>query len=217
MHGALGVVSCLVHLARRHTSQDLECLVNGLYRPDVELAGFDCLNEFFAQHYVAHISSGDYNALLAGKALDLAGCKEPLNLPSDPADGLDRAVLIHRAGYRDALAQRHSADAGKQGQQFRAGGAIALDLAVALFKADAGGTGQGLVGGIFLPQVAAEYQNTFAMNRSRQLYLALDIDNSCGAQRAAGSNASRHANGVVAQHSDLQAVYLAEDLAFGLD
>lgn len=88
-------------LARGRRGQDLDALVDAADWIDGELAARDRLAHVGAQHQMLDVGGRDQDTLsLQGAARD-AGVEEALDLFVDPADGLDLAKLIDRAGDRE--------------------------------------------------------------------------------------------------------------------
>jgi len=66
----------------------------------VELAVPDRIHNILAEHEVGHVTGGDEHTLLAAEAAALADIEISFDLFVDPADGLNLAVLVYRAGHR---------------------------------------------------------------------------------------------------------------------
>ena len=68
---------------------------------------------------------------------------EALDLPGDPSDRLDPAVLVDRAGDRHALFDWDLREGREERDQLGCGGGVALDLVVGLLERERRSQGQG--------------------------------------------------------------------------
>ncbi len=84
------------------------------------------------------IAGRDDDTLIAGQAALFAEVEKTFDLFVDAADGLDLALLAHRTGDGQVLPDRRIGQGRKQGADFGAGGAVALDAAIGLLKDQAG-------------------------------------------------------------------------------
>src|SRR5205814_5582518 len=73
-----------------------------------------------------------------GQTRQPAGIEEALDLLVDPADRLDLAMLIDRAGHGETLFDRRLCKRREQREQLGGRGAVAIDPAVGLLKDEAG-------------------------------------------------------------------------------
>ncbi len=68
-------------------------------------AGIHRFDHVLAQHHVVLVDLRNNDAMAAVQATGLADVEEAFDLFVDAADGLHLAVLVHRAGDRQGLAQ----------------------------------------------------------------------------------------------------------------
>ena len=146
------VVKCAlaIEIARRHARQELDGLVDRVDRPDVELARRDRIDHVMTEHKVRDIAARDADALSAGESDEPAGIVETLDLVVDGTDHLNLAVLVHRAGHGDILAQGNVGKGAEQAAQLGHRGTVALDPAVGLLEDQAGRKGERMIAGIAL-------------------------------------------------------------------
>ena len=82
-------------VAGRNPREDLDPLLDGVDRPDVELAGCDRLGDIVPQDDIGDIRAGDHHALVTRQAAHAADIEEAFDLRGSAADGLDIAQLIN--------------------------------------------------------------------------------------------------------------------------
>jgi hypothetical protein len=93
----------------KNAGKDLDTLLDGSDRIDVELPLCYRLDDLIAQHQVVHIFGGNQHALGAGGP-SAANVVEALDLLIHAADRLDVSLLVHRAGHGEFLANRQTSD-----------------------------------------------------------------------------------------------------------
>ncbi|MMZ71380.1 hypothetical protein D1872_347420 [compost metagenome] len=72
----------------------------------MELARFDGGNHLIGEVELLGVGTGQYDALLAGDAVDLAHPEEAFDLLVDATHSLHVAELIDRASHRETLGDR---------------------------------------------------------------------------------------------------------------
>ena len=87
-----------------------------------------------AKHQMLHVGVRDQYALGSGEAALLADVEEAFDFLVYAANGLDLALLIHRAGHREILAQRKLSKRRQERIELGRGGAIAFNAAVGLLE-----------------------------------------------------------------------------------
>src|SRR5438445_12048410 len=96
--------------AGRSPGEDLDPVVDGPDRPDVEALLTHRGHDFLAKHEIAGVLVRDDDPLPPRQPLDLARVLEALDLFVDAPDGLDLPHLVDRAGDRDSLVDRESSE-----------------------------------------------------------------------------------------------------------
>ena len=139
------------------------------------------------------------DALAAGEAGDPAAVEKPLDLLVDPADRLDLAALIDRAGHRERLLDRRLGQSRQQRKQLGGGGAVAVDPAIGLLEHQAGVQRQRPVPAEAAAEKSGEDQHALRMQRAAELDLALDIDDLAAAEPHLRRDAGRRAERKVAE------------------
>ena len=125
-----------VHGAGRLTGKELDALVDGAHGPDVEQTGPEPASMTSRRASGRHVRRRDHHTLLAGQPLRLADGEEALDLRRHPADSLNLAVLVDRAGDCDALVERQTSERREERVQLGRRGGITLDLVVGLLEGD---------------------------------------------------------------------------------
>src|SRR5882672_455805 len=108
-------------------------------RQDLEFSGGDGADYVVPQHQVFNIFGRNHDALAPGKSLHAADVVETFDLLINSADRLDLAMLADRARNGNVLPDGQSRESRKQSVDLGRAGAIAVDAAVGLLEADAGG------------------------------------------------------------------------------
>src|SRR5690348_5375020 len=88
-------------LAGGDAGKKFETLIDRIDRIDREGARGGRLDDVVTQHQVLDVAGRDDDALFAGEPGQAADIEEPLDLLVGPADRLDAAVLVDRAGDRE--------------------------------------------------------------------------------------------------------------------
>src|SRR5579862_709044 len=102
---------------------------------------------------------------MAGEAGDPARVEEPLDLLVDPADRLDLAALIDRAGQRERLLDRRLRQRRQEGEEFGGRRAVAVDPAIGLLEDEARVEGQRAVLAKAAAEEPGEDQDALRMQR----------------------------------------------------
>src|SRR4029077_19361607 len=131
-----------VALTRGDSRENFHTFVDAIYSIDMEPPVFYGFDNVRPEHQIAQIRLGHQHALISRNSLESTDIIETFDLVVDTANGLDLAVLIHRARDSDTLLDRKSRKTGKSSVQFRGGGAVAIHAIIGLFEANTGGEGQ---------------------------------------------------------------------------
>ena len=188
-----------------------------LDRVDVELPFGHGLHDVLPQHQVLDVLVGHDDALGAGDPLGPADVEEPFDLLVDAPDRLDLALLVDRTGHGEVLAEGKLGQAGEDGIDLGGGGAVAVDAGVGLLESKARGQREGLVLGVFPPEISAQDEHPLVVRRAAQVGLAFDVDDAGPADRGPGGDPGGLAESELAHIVDRQAVDLADDRALGID
>ena len=117
--GALGVAAFLIVIARRHSREERQRLVDGRHRIDAEVSRRARLRDVLAQHQVPGIRVRDDRALSSGESVRLADREEALDLLRHRADRLHMPELVDRAGHREVLAERYARERAQEAAYLR--------------------------------------------------------------------------------------------------
>ena len=188
-----------------------------LDRVDVEHPIGNRLLHVLAEDQVPDVAVRDADALVSGQAHFPADVEEAFGLLVDAADGLDLSPLVDGAGDGDVLADGDLGEGGDQDVELGRTGAVALDAAVRLLEADAGGERQRPVATVDVAQVAADDEHGLVVRPARELGLSFDVDQALRPQSHGGGHARGPAEGVIAQVDDGQAVDLPDLAALHID
>jgi hypothetical protein len=93
--------SVAIFLAGNTRGEDFDALFDFGDGPDMEFARGDGIEDVFAEHEVFDIGLRHHHALGAGEAFDAADVKKAFDLLIHTTDGLNIALLVHRAGDGD--------------------------------------------------------------------------------------------------------------------
>ena len=157
-------------------------MVHRVDRQDCETPFGGGRDHVAAQHQVLDITSRDDDALIAGQTRQAAGVEEPLDLLVDPADRLNLAMLIDRAGHGETLFDRRLCKRREQREQLGGRGAVSVDPAVGLLEDDAGAKRQRSRAAKAAAEKAGQDQDALRMQRAAERDLPFDIDDLAAAQ-----------------------------------
>jgi len=102
--------------------------------------------------------------------------KKALNLLVHPANRLHFALLVDRAGDRDALLQRDAGEAREECVKFGGGGGVPVDAFVGLLETEARGEGKGSFLGVLPAQVATQNEHPLIVDSAAELGFPLDVN-----------------------------------------
>src|SRR5689334_22947136 len=216
-HAVGGIGPFGVALSGLHPGKDFDAFLDPGDGQDLELPGSHRADHVVPQHQVLNIFGWNHDALAPGKAFHAADVIEAFNLLIDAANRLDLTMLVDGARYGDILPDRQPGKSGKQGVNFRGTGAIAVDSAIGLLEADAGGQREGLILGKLGAQVARDDLHALVVEAPAEVGFTFDVDQAGLAQGRGGGDPHGFAEGVAADFEDAQAVYLAHARTFGVN
>src|SRR5690554_6355787 len=145
-----------IRLSARHPGQQTSLLIDVLHRVDMEQSLACCIQYRLMQQQIGYIGARNEHPLHPGQAAVLTQAEEALDLDVDPADGLDLAELVDRAGDGEALLERYLGQGGDQCADLAQRGAVTVDIAVGLLKGDARGDLQLMILRVAAAQIAGE-------------------------------------------------------------
>ncbi len=166
---------------------------------------------------MGHIGSRNQDPLLSCQPPGLADIVKSLDLFIDPADGLNPAVLVDRAGYRKGLLERDLRNGGEQRIELRRRGAVPFHAAVGLLEHQAGGQGQGPVHRIPSVEKPGQDQHPLGMNGAAHGRLPFDVHHIALAQMHPGGDFVGLAEGEFTQLHHRQTVDLGHLFSLGVD
>jgi len=107
-----------VDLASGQASKHLDAFIDGPHGMNVKALLPHRIDHILAQHQMLDVGLGNQHALLAGQSAVTADIEKSFDFFIGPADRLDLAVLIDRAGYGQGLADGYLRDRRQQRIQF---------------------------------------------------------------------------------------------------
>ncbi len=111
----------------------------------MKFLGRNGFEEIFTKHQIFDVGCGDHYALRAGQTLNAANVEEAFDFFVYASDSLNVALLVHRTGYRDILAQRQVGQSRNQGIHFGRTCAVSIYTGIRLFETDARSKRQRLI------------------------------------------------------------------------